>query len=223
MLGPSEFRLREDVCFRHISPFQSSASSLVYTDSTSLPRKCLSQTFNTTEHFARYLRNCVQWSQLILQNLKGGISRACRVMGRIPPANDVCVLHRYVCAVAPRYKLGVVPQDNKQLLSLVQWRFRTGVFLTGREAWEFTVLVARDCILPLPFHLPFFFLSNVVVLLYASDIGLPLVVWQAWGKTHVYLLRLIMKYAESGSTATLYFHGLTHVFGQPHLPIPIER
>ena len=30
---------------------------------------------------------------------------------------------------------------------------------------------------------------------------------------------LIMEYAQSGSTATLYFHGLTHAFGQPHLPI----
>ena len=28
-----------------------------------------------------------------------------------------------------------------------------------------------------------------------------------------------MEYAESGSAAMLYFHGLTHAFGQPHLPI----
>ena len=59
----------------------------------------------------------------------------------------------------------------------------------------------------------------MLVLLYASNADLPLGVWQAWGKIHVYLLHLIMEYAESGSTATLYFHGLTHAFGQPHLPI----
>ena len=28
-----------------------------------------------------------------------------------------------------------------------------------------------------------------------------------------------MQYAERGSTATLYFHGFTHTFGHPHLPI----
>ena len=33
------------------------------------------------------------------------------------------------------------------------------------------------------------------------------------------LKELIMACAESGSTSTLCFHAVTHVFGQPHLPI----
>ena len=78
-------------------------------------------------------------------------------------------------------------------------RFRKGVSLTGREAQEFAALVAQDCILPLPFHLLFLSFCHVVVLLYASNVGLPLGVWQAWGKIHVYLLHLIMEYAERGS------------------------
>ena len=40
-----------------------------------------------------------------------------------------------------------------------------------------------------------------------------------WGKIHVYLIHLIMEYADSGSTATLYLHGLTHAFSQAHPPI----
>ena len=59
----------------------------------------------------------------------------------------------------------------------------------------------------------------MLVLLYASNAGLPLGDWQAWGKIHVYLLHFITELAESWSTATLYFHGLTHTFGQPYLPI----
>ena len=59
----------------------------------------------------------------------------------------------------------------------------------------------------------------MVVLLYASYLGLPLGECHAWGKIHVYLIHLIMEYAESGSTATLFLHGLTHAFSQAHLPI----
>ena len=59
----------------------------------------------------------------------------------------------------------------------------------------------------------------MVVVLYASDLGPPPGVWQAWGKIHVYPIHLIMEYAESGSTATLYLHGLTHAFSQARVPI----
>ena len=48
---------------------------------------------------------------------------------------------------------------------------------------------------------------------------MPLGVWQACGKIHVYLIHLAMEYAESGSTGTLYLHGLTHAVSQAHLPI----
>ena len=74
-------------------------------------------------------------------------------------------------------------------------------------------------LLPLRFHLLFLSFCHVVVLLYASDLGLPLGVWQVWGKIHVYLIHLIMEYAESGSTATLYLHSLAHAFSQAPLPI----
>ena len=158
-------------------------------------------------------------SQPILHNFKGGISRACWLVGRILPSHDGCAMHRYICAVAPRYKWGDVPQDSKQYRRLVRRRFCTGVSFTGREAREFAALVAQDCILPLPFHLLFLSFNHVVVLLYASDLGLPLGVWLAWGKLHVYPIHLIMECAESGSTATLYLHGLTHAFSQAHLPI----
>ena len=40
-----------------------------------------------------------------------------------------------------------------------------------------------------------------------------------WGKIHVYPIHLIMEYAESGSTTTLYLHRLTHAFSQAHVPI----
>ena len=101
---------------------------------------------------------------------------------------------------------------------VVEW-CRSGVSFTGGEVRELAPLIAHDCILPLPFHLLFLSFCHVVVLLYASHLGLPLGVWHAWGKIHVYLIHLIMEYAESGSTSTLYLHGLTHPFSPAHLPI----
>ena len=80
-------------------------------------------------------------------------------------------------------------------------------------------MIAQDCILPLSFHLLFLSFCHVVVLPYASDLGLPRGVWQGWGKIHVYLIHLIMAFAESVSRSTLYFHSLTHAFSQAHMPI----
>ena len=67
------------------------------------------------------------------------------------------------------------------------------VSFTGDEARESVALVAQGCILLLPFHLLFLSFCHVVVLLYASDVGLPRGVWQAWGKIHVNAIHLIMK------------------------------
>ena len=100
--------------------------------------------------------------------------------------------------------------------------FATAFLLLGREAREFSALVAQDCVLPLPFHLLFLSYSHIVVLLYASGTCLPQGEWGAWGNLHVYLIHLILEYAESGSTATLYLHGLCHAFAQPHLPIQLS-
>ena len=118
-----------------------------------------------------------------------------------------------------RYKLADGPQDSKQYRSLVRRQFPTGVSFTGRESREFALLLAIVCILPGLFRLLFLSFCHVVVLFYASDLGLPLGLWQASGKIYVYLIHLIMECAESGSTATLYLHGLTHAFPQAHLPI----
>ena len=154
-----------------------------------------------------------------LHNLKGGISRACGVVGRVLPLEDACELFRYVATVAPRYKLADIPVDSKQYCSLVRRRFHNGISFTGREAREFSTLGAQDCVVPLPFHLLFLSYCHIVVLLYASDTCLPQGEWGAWGNLHVYLIHLILVSAESGSTATLYLHGLSHAFAQPHLPI----
>ena len=72
-----------------------------------------------------------------LHNLKGGISRACGVVGRVLPLEDACELFRYVATVAPRYKVADIPVDSKQYCSLVRRRFRNGISFTGREAREF--------------------------------------------------------------------------------------
>ena len=109
--------------------------------------------------------------------------------------------------------------DSKQYCSLMRRRFSNGISFNGRKAREFSALVAQDCVLPLPFHLLFLSYCHVVVLLYASDTCLPHREWGAWANLHVYLIHLILEYAESGSTATVYLHGLSHVFAQPHLPI----
>ena len=48
-----------------------------------------------------------------LHNLKGGISRACGVVGRVLPLEDACELFRYVATVAPRNKVADIPVDSK--------------------------------------------------------------------------------------------------------------
>ena len=84
----------------------------------------------------------------------------------------------------------------------------------GLQRWRH-----KPCILPLLHHLLFLCFCHVVTLLYASDVGLPLWVWQAWGKIDVKLLHLIMEYTESRSTTTFHFHGLSQAFGQALMPI----
>ena len=152
-----------------------------------------------------------------LHNLQGGNSRVCGVVGRV--LEYARELFRYVATVAPRYKLADIPMDIKHYCSLVPSRFRDGISFTGREAREFSALVAQGCVVPLPFHLLFLSYCHIVVLLYASDTCLPQGEWGAWGNLHVYLIHLILEYAEGGSTTTLHLDGLSHAFAQPHLPI----
>ena len=98
--------------------------------------------------------------QSSLHNLKGGISRACVVIGRVLPLEDACELFHYVATVAPRYKLGDIPVESKEYCGLVRRRFRNGISFTGREAREFSALVAQHCVVPLPFHLLFLSLPH---------------------------------------------------------------
>ena len=72
-----------------------------------------------------------------LHNLKGGISRACGVVGRVLPLEDAYGLFRYVATMAPRYKVADIRVDSKQYCSLVRRRFRKGISFTGPEAREF--------------------------------------------------------------------------------------
>ena len=141
------------------------------------------------------------------------------MVGRVLPSEDACELFRYVAIVAPRYKVADIPVDSKQCCSPIRRRFRNGISFTGREAREFSALVKQDCVLPLPFHLLFLSYCHIIVHWYASDTCLPQGEWGAWGNLHVCLVHLILEYAESGSTATLYLHGVSHAFAQPHLTI----
>ena len=134
--------------------------------------------------------------QPLLHNLKGGISRACGVVGRMLPLEDACELFCYVAPVAPRYKVADIPVDSKQYSSLVRRRFRNGISFTGWEAREFSALVAQGCVLPLHFHLLFFSYCHIVVLLYASDTCPPQGEWGAWGNLHLYLIHLILEYSS---------------------------
>ena len=51
------------------------------------------------------------------------------------------------------------------------------------------------------------------------DLQMPTYEWSVWGKIHTLLLIMTLEYAESGSTTTLYAHGLTHVWDLQRLPI----
>ena len=59
---------------------------------------------------------------------------SCGVVGQLLPVDNACVLHQYVCAVAPRYRLSDLPHQSKQYHSQVRRTFRSGVSFTRREA-----------------------------------------------------------------------------------------
>ena len=72
--------------------------------------------------------------QPVLHNIKGAISRACSVVGRVLSPADANLLFQYLVTVAKRYGITKLPVDSRHHRSLVQRRFRTGVSLTRREA-----------------------------------------------------------------------------------------
>ena len=83
-------------------------------------------------------------------------------------------------------------------------------------------LIAGGCILPFPYHLLFLSSCRIAMLLYADNARLPKGVLRALGKIHMYLIHLILEYADSGPATTLYLYGLSHAFAKPHWPINLS-
>ena len=162
------------------------------------------------------LQNVFQM-QPALHNIKGAISRACSVVGRILPPADASLLFQYLVTVAKRYGVTKLPVGSRQHWSLVRRRFRTGVLLTGREARSLASRLAQDVALPLPYHVLFLSICYIVVLIYSCTLQIPTSERCIWGLLHVFLMHLILEYIEEGSTQTLYCHGMQHVFQLPRL------
>ena len=57
--------------------------------------------------------------QPVLHNIKGAISHACSVVGRVLPPADANVLFQYPSSVAKRYRVTKLPGDSRQCRSLV--------------------------------------------------------------------------------------------------------
>ena len=157
--------------------------------------------------------------QPVLHNIKGAISRACNVVGRVLPPADANVLFQYLVTVAKRYGITKLPVDSRQHRSLVRRRFRTGVWLTGREAQSLASRLAQDVAHPLPYHVLFLSICHIVVLIYSGTLQIPTTQWRIWGLLHVFLMHLILEYSEEGSTQALYCHGMEHVYQLPRLPM----
>ena len=119
--------------------------------------------------------------QAVLHNIKGAISRACSVVGRVLPPADSNVLFQYLVKVANHYGITKLPVDSRQRRSLVGRRFRAGVSLTGREARPLASRLAQDVALPLPYHVLFLWICHIVVLIYSGTLEIPTIEWRIWG------------------------------------------
>ena len=141
--------------------------------------------------------------QLVLNNIKGAISCACSVVGRVLPPADATLLFQYLVIVAKPYGITKLPVDSCQHRSLVRRRFRNGVSLTGREARSLASQPAPNVALPLPYHVLFLSICHIVVLIYSGTLQIPTSEWRIWGLLHVFLMHPIVEYSEYGSTQTL--------------------
>ena len=112
-----------------------------------------------------------------------------------------------------------LPRDSRALMRSVSQRFPSGISVTGREACTIASVVATEMVLPLPFHSCLLSFCHVVHLLYAVDLQVSNSLWRAVGATHTFLVHVIAEFTECGSTNTLYFHGLSHVWFGDRLPI----
>ena len=82
--------------------------------------------------------------------------------------------------------------------------------------------LAQDMVLPVPLHQFCLSFCRVAVLLYACDLELSHTIWRALGSLHTFLLILIIEFCEEGSSASLYYHGLTHCWELAWLPISVS-
>ena len=64
--------------------------------------------------------------------------------------------------------------------------------------------------------------ATITWLLYATDSAPPDRLWRICGLAHTFIVHCIMEQLEEKVTATLYFHGLCHVWRQPRLPISLS-
>ena len=162
------------------------------------------------------LQNVFQM-QPVLPNIKGAISRACNVVGRVVPPANANLLFQYLVTVAKRYGITKLPVESRHRRSLVRRHFRIGVWLTGRKATSLASRLAQDVALPLPYHVLFLSICHTVVLIYNGTLQIPTSEWRIWALLHVFLMHLILEYSEEGSTQPLYCHGMEHVFQLPRL------
>ena len=66
--------------------------------------------------------------QLSMNNLKGGINHACRMVDRVLPIDDACELDCYIVDNIPQYNVADIPVDSNQYL--VRCHFHAGVSFT---------------------------------------------------------------------------------------------
>ena len=157
----------------------------------------------------------VEVIQPYLHNHKGAISRMCGVVGR---ALDTETKHKFLCmvgSIARRYRPGDLTSDSKQSKTMVRNRLACGVSLTGREGRTLLARLLTSGLLPQPFHGLCLAYCHVVYLTYGRMLGISTATWASIGRVYTYLVHLIMHFTEGGSTATMYFHGTTHVWDQP--------
>ena len=156
--------------------------------------------------------------QPVLHNIKGAISRAVGVIGRVLSGDLPQVLLQVIGTVAKRYQMKeTMPSSSSR--TEARTRFRSGVSLTGREARTLVCILAQQMVLPLPLHSLALALCHIVVLTYSNTIDLSQVEWKTLGIVWTAFAHVVMEYCERGSTCTLYWHGLTHLWLLPRLPI----
>lgn len=157
--------------------------------------------------------------QPILHNVKGMASIICNTLGRTLPFPGKVALLQCICKTARRYAVPTV--EGRDGRRHVQGRFRSGMSLTGREArMVMSSLATSDALPPRYWHIPVVF-CRLAHLLY-SRTGPSTDTWRHLGRLLTAVLILSVEAIERGSTRTMYFHGMTHIWDQPRLPVALS-